>query len=285
MISKLLNTADAAEYLTVSKAFLERDRWAGARVPLENLVDIEEGRGPLSIQRAKRSRMVRVTASLTGDLPLSTVMDEVNAGLSNLGPPPLSIERGIAGTGREMTESFRSLLLALVFAVALVYMVMASQFESLIHPFIVMFSVPFAAIGLVGAMLLTNTTFSLMAFVGAILLVGIVVNNAIVLIDYMNLLQQKGVPLMEAIIKGCKTRLKPILMTTLTTIFAMLPMSLGIGTGSELRAPMGRAVVGGLSTSTLVTLILIPTVYWLIERKLRRTSNVEKMDEQNIENR
>ena len=152
-------------------------------------------------------------------------------------------------------------------------MVMASQFESLLHPFIVMFSVPFAIIGLVVALLITNTTFSLLAFVGAILLVGIVVNNAIVLIDYINLLRSRGVPLREAIVKGGKTRLKPILMTSLTTIFGLLPMSLGIGQGSELRAPMGRAIVGGLTTSTMVTLVLIPVLYWIVESRLRRKKN------------
>jgi len=242
---------------------------AGNRIPLENLVDIKEGKGPLSIKRKKRTRMISVSASLTGDLPLSVVMENVQDGMKRLGPPGEGIELEYTGSGKEMNESFRTLFMALIFAVVLVYMVMASQFESLLHPFIVMFSVPFAAIGLVGALLLTGTTFSLMAFVGGILLVGIVVNNAIVLIDYINLLRKQGMPLKNAIIRGGKTRLKPILMTTLTTIFAMLPMSLGIGTGAELRAPMGRAVVGGLATSTLVTLVLIPTLYWIFEKAVR----------------
>jgi HAE1 family hydrophobic/amphiphilic exporter-1 len=173
-----------------------------------------------------------------------------------------------SGTSEEMESSFTSLGYALALAAALVYMVMASQFESLIHPFIVMFSVPFAAIGLVGALLATGTTFNLVAFVGAILLVGIVVNNAIVLVDYMNTLRRRGMGLREAVIHGGKTRLKPILMTSLTTILGLLPMAIGWGTGSELRAPMGRAVVGGLTTSTLITLILIPTLYWMVESKL-----------------
>ncbi len=243
---------------------------AGSKIPLENLVDIREGRGPLSIKHARRSRIIKVTGSLTGEVPLSRVMTDVRERTAALGPPPVGIHMEYAGSGEEMSESFRSMFLALLFAVLLVYMVMASQFESLLHPLVVMFSVPFAAIGLVLALLITGTTFSLMAFVGAILLVGIVVNNAIVLIDYMNRLRNNGTPLVAAIILGGKTRLKPILMTTLTTILALLPMSLGIGTGAELRAPMGRAVVGGLATSTLITLILIPTLYWLVESRIKK---------------
>lgn len=186
------------------------------------------------------------------------------------GPLPLGVTLEYTGSSKEMEDSFKSLLMALLLAVVLVYMVMASQFESLLHPLIVMFSVPFAAIGLVAGLILTGTTFSVLAFLGAILLVGIVVNNAIVLIDYINQLRKAGVPLKTAIVKGGKTRLKPILMTSLTTILALLPMALGIGTGSELRAPMGGAVVGGLATSTLVTLILIPAVYWMIESRLEK---------------
>ena len=168
-----------------------------------------------------------------------------------------------------MEESFESLMFALLIAVGLVYMVMASQFESLLNPFIVMFSIPFAIIGLVAALLLTNTTFSILAFVGAILLVGIVVNNAIVLLDYINILVSRGVSLRDAIIKGGMTRLKPILMTSITTILGLIPMSLGNNMGAELRSPIGRAVIGGLTTSTLITLILIPTVFWVIETKTK----------------
>lgn len=243
---------------------------AGTKIPLENLVDIKEGKGPLSIRHKKRVRMIKVSASLTGDRPLNRVMGELEEKMDVLGPPPVGIEMEYSGSGNEMGESFKSMIVALLFAVVLVYMVMASQFESLLHPFIVMFSIPFAIIGLVLAHLITGTTFSLMSFVGAILLVGIVVNNAIVLIDYMNQLQKRGMTLVSAIIRGGKTRLKPILMTTLTTLLALLPMSLGIGTGAELRAPLGRAVVGGLATSTLITLILIPTVYYFFESKAKK---------------
>lgn len=252
----------------------------GNKILLENLVEIKEGKGPLSIKHKNRVRTIKVTAALTGERPLSRVMDDLYKNMDELGPPPVGIEREYAGSGQEMASSFKSLIVALLFAVVLVYMVMASQFESLLHPLIVMFSVPFAVIGLVLALLLTGTTLSLMSFVGAILLVGIVVNNAIVLIDYMNQLQKRGMNLVQAIVKGGKTRLKPILMTTLTTVLALLPMSLGIGTGAELRAPMGRAVIGGLTTSTLITLILIPTLYWLFEARLRRRKHAKQKEEQ-----
>lgn len=243
---------------------------AGTQIPLENLVEINEGTGPMSVSRKGRTRIVTVTAGLTGERALNRVMADVRDAVEALGAPPLGVGLEYTGTSEEMSESYRSLFIALLAAVALVYMVMASQFESLLHPFIVMFSVPFAVIGLVAALLVTNTTFSLLAFVGGILLVGIVVNNAIVLIDYINLLRKRGVGLREAIVKGGKTRLKPILMTSLTTIFGLLPMSLGFGLGSEMRAPMGRAVVGGLATSTLVTLVLIPVLYWLVESRLEK---------------
>jgi HAE1 family hydrophobic/amphiphilic exporter-1 len=242
---------------------------AGEQIPLENVVEMVEGQGPLTVQRKNRTRVVEITAALTGEKALSQVIDDIQGRVASLGPPGPGISVSYAGSYEQMQESFRSLLFVLLLAVALVYMVLASQFESFLHPLIIMFSVPFCIIGLVGALMITRTTFSMMSFIGAILLVGIVVNNAIVLIDYMNRLRRRGLSLREAIIRGGKTRLKPILMTSFTTIFGLLPMALGIGAGSEIRAPLGRAVIGGLLTSSLVTLLLIPTLYWLVEEKIR----------------
>lgn len=240
----------------------------GSRIPLENVVDIREDTGPVQIERRGRTRNVQVLAGLTGERALNRIVDELERRLDGEVAVPLDVELTFSGSSSEMDSSFRSMFLAMLLAVALVYMVMASQFESFLDPFLVMFSVPFAVVGLVGALLITNTTFNILAFVGGILLVGIVVNNAIVLIDYMNTLRRRGVSTRKAIMQGGKTRLKPVLMTSLTTIFGLMPMALGLGSGSEFYAPIGRAVVGGLTTSTLVTLVLIPTVYWIVQEKL-----------------
>jgi HAE1 family hydrophobic/amphiphilic exporter-1 len=250
----------------------------GDQIPLENVVEIVEGKGPLSIERNNRTRVIQVTGALTGERALSKVAADIRRRVGGLGVAPPGIRVEFSGAESQREEAFGSLVIALILAVVLVYMVMASQFESFIHPLIVMFSVPFAVVGLVAMLLITNTTFSMVAFIGGIMLVGIVVNNAIVLIDYMNLLRSRGMELTRAIVTAGKTRLKPILMTTFTTIFALLPTSLGWGTGAELRAPIGRAVVGGLTTSTLVTLLLIPTLYWLVEsrRERRDASRLER---------
>jgi len=242
---------------------------AGTKIPLENVADIREGVGPFAVFREDRGRVISVTAFLDGSRPLSRVMDDLLERAAAIGAPPPGVEFKAEGTSKEMETSFRDLFGVLGLAVFLVYAVMASQFESLIHPFIILFSIPFAAIGMIGALLVTGTTFNLVAFVGAILLVGYVVNNGIVLVDYVNTLRRRGLPLRDSLIKGGRTRLKPILMSVLTTLLGLLPMALGIGTGSELRAPMGRAVFGGLASSTAVTLILIPTMYWIVERRRR----------------
>ncbi len=243
---------------------------AGSRVPIESVVDFEEAIAPDAIRRLDQVRNVNVLANLTGERALNRVMADFRQEVQAMGDPPPGIEINYTGAIEEMAESFESLFLALLLATLLVYMVMASQFESFVDPFIVMFSVPFAIIGLVGALIITNSTFNILSFVGAILLVGVVVNNAIVLIDYMNTLRRRGMPLYHAVIRGGRTRLKPVLMTSVTTLLALLPMALGIGPGAELRYPIGRAVVGGLTTSTLITLVLIPTLYYLIERSLER---------------
>ncbi len=171
----------------------------------------------------------------------------------------------LVGEQEEQSKAYRSLIITLILAVSLVYMIIASQFESLLHPFIIMFSIPFATIGVSLILFLTGTNFSVPVFIGVIMLAGIVVNNAIVLVDYTNLMRRQGLELREAILEGGRRRLRPILMTTLTTTFALIPMSLGIGAGAELQAPMARTVIGGLSVATLFTLFFIPTLYSFLE--------------------
>ncbi|TVR29433.1 MAG: hypothetical protein EA404_14725 [Spirochaetaceae bacterium] len=245
----------------------------GNRVPIENVVDFREDIAPDAIRRLDRVRNVNVLANLTGERALNRVMNDIQTRVEAMGEPPAGITVNFTGAAEEMQESFESLFFALLLAALLVYMVMASQFESFVDPLIVMFSVPFAIIGLVAALIITNSTFNILSFVGAILLVGLVVNNAIVLIDYMNILRRRGIDLRTAVIRGGKTRLKPVLMTSATTLLALLPMALGIGVGAELRYPIGRAVVGGLFSSTLITLALIPTLYYAIERFIERQRN------------
>jgi hydrophobic/amphiphilic exporter-1 (mainly G- bacteria), HAE1 family len=267
-VTLILREADRNSLQRVGNLFLVTR--AGTRIPLENVVDIVPATGPVSVERVNKTRMVTVTASLTGEVPLNKVMDGVRAGLARLGSPPAGIKAVLTGASSQMRTAFRDLLFALLLGVGLVYVVMANQFESLLHPFIVLFSIPFGLIGLVTALLATGTTFSLVAFIGAILLVGYVVNNGILLVDYINVLRKSGMPLAKAVAIGGRTRLKPILMSTATTLLGMLPMALGLGTGAELRAPMARAVFGGLLSSTAITLILIPTMYYLVERVRER---------------
>ena len=180
---------------------------------------------------------------------------------------PVGTSARIAGQNEEMSESFRSLLFALSLAIFLVYLVMASQFESLLHPFIILLTIPLALIGAILALYITGTTISVVVFIGLILLAGIVVNNAIVLIDLINKTRQKGAEKYKAIMEGGKSRLRPILMTTLTTTLGLIPLAIGFGDGAELRAPMGITVIGGLLVSTLLTLVVIPVMYSLLDFK------------------
>jgi HAE1 family hydrophobic/amphiphilic exporter-1 len=166
-----------------------------------------------------------------------------------------------------MAVSFQSLRFALLLAVFLVYLVMASQFESFIHPLVIIFSIPLALIGAIWALWLTGSTISVVVFIGLILLAGIVVNNAIVLIDLINQLRARGINKQEAILKAGHSRLRPIVMTMLTTTLGLLPMAIGLGEGAEVRAPMAITVIGGLTVSTLLTLVVIPVVYSIMDRK------------------
>jgi HAE1 family hydrophobic/amphiphilic exporter-1 len=174
----------------------------------------------------------------------------------------------LGGQNEEFERSYNSLIFAFGLAVFLVYLVMASQFESLIHPFIILFAVPFAVVGVVLSLWITSTEISVMVCLGVIILAGIVVNNAIVLVDYANQLRREGLSKREALVQAGQVRLRPILMTTLTTLLGLVPMSVGWGEGAEMRAPMAITVMGGLMFSTVLTLFLIPVVYEVVDRKV-----------------
>jgi HAE1 family hydrophobic/amphiphilic exporter-1 len=248
----------------------------GQTVPTASLVHMERREGPVTIERKDQERIVTVSSNFSGR-DLGSIMSDIEEGIRALPLPP---DFGIlfGGEFEEQQEAFRGLLLCLVLAVVLVYMVMAAQFESLRDPLVILVSIPLAAIGVILMLFLTDTTFNIQAFIGVIMLAGIVVNNAIVLVDYTNLLRRRdGLALRHAVELAGRRRLRPILMTTLTTVLAMVPMALGIGEGGEVQAPMARVVIGGLVASTLITLVLIPTVYTTVEeRTARQEEEVER---------
>lgn len=234
-------------------------------IPLNAIANVQIANGPGEIRRVSQQRVAIVSANLNyGDL--GEAAEEVQQTLSEI-TMPAGVFAEIGGQNEEMSDSFRSLVFALSLAVFLVYLVMASQFESLLHPFIILFTIPLALVGAILALYLTGTTISVVVFIGLILLAGIVVNNAIVLIDLINQMRQKGTDKIEAIMEGGKSRLRPILMTTLTTTLGLLPLAIGFGDGAELRAPMGITVIGGLLVSTLLTLVVIPVMYSIMDRK------------------
>jgi HAE1 family hydrophobic/amphiphilic exporter-1 len=241
----------------------------GQTIPASNVIQMQRQEGPVSIDRADQERLITVSGTL-GDRDLGSVVRDLDEKLRAI-PKPLGYEFRFGGEYEEQVETFRDLTFAAILALILVYMVMASQFESLRDPFIILFSIPLAAVGVVGILVMTNTTFNMQGFLGVIILVGIVVNNAIILIDYMNQLRREhGYKLRDAVIAGGSRRLRPILMTTTTTLLGLIPMALGIGEGSELQAPMARVIIGGLATSTLITLIVIPVIYTMFEERAER---------------
>jgi HAE1 family hydrophobic/amphiphilic exporter-1 len=235
----------------------------GQVMQAKNLMTLRNQSGPTEIQRKNQERILRVTAE--PEVALSDAVKAVNARMSEVRVSP-QFQVGFGAEVEEQERAFRQLQMMLVLAIVLVYAVMASQYESLRDPFIIMFSVPLAAIGVVLALKLTNTTFSLQAYIGVIMLAGIVVSNAILLVDYTNVLRRRdGMALRAAVETAGRTRLRPIIMTTLTTILGLVPMALAIGDGAELQAPLARVVIGGLAASTLITLVFVPTVYTLFE--------------------
>jgi len=221
--------------------------------------------GPSEIRRVDQERTATITANLSGR-SLSSVSEDIFVALQAMNLPDDYTFR-LAGQNEEMETSLNSLKLALALAIFLVYIVMASQFESMIHPFIIIFTIPLALIGVILYLFVFNIPLSIVVFLGMIMLAGIVVNNAIVLVDYINTLRDRGVEKMEAIVQAGSVRLRPIVMTTATTVLGLLPMALGLGDGAEIRTPMAITVIIGLLSSTVLTLIIIPTVYSLVDQR------------------
>ncbi len=242
---------------------------AGQAVSLRNLLTPRPSLGPVEIERKNQQRLVVVSANVT-DRPLGEVAAEVQQQLNNI-PRPRGYEIVMAGDVEEQAESFREMLIGIILATVLVYMVMASLYESLLSPTVVMFSVPLPLIGVVLTLLVTGTTFNVQSFIGCIMLVGIVVNNAILIVDRANtLFRDEGFPLLDAVRQAGRDRLRPVLMTSLTTVLSLLPLALGIGEGSEMQAPLARTVLGGLLSAALITLVFIPVLYLLFNRRNER---------------
>jgi hydrophobic/amphiphilic exporter-1 (mainly G- bacteria), HAE1 family len=239
----------------------------GVPIRLGSIANVSVGRGPSEVRRIRSQRAAVVSANLSGR-DLTTVSDEIRRELQQLRAQlPAEVTVQLGGQNEELNTSYNSLAFALALAVFLVYLVMASEFESFMHPLIILFSVPFGLVGVVFSLLLTNTTVSVMVLLGVIILIGIVVNNAIVLIDYTNQLREEGYSKREALKLAGEVRMRPILMTMLSSVLGLVPMALGWGEGAEIRAPMAIAVIGGMAFSTMLTLIFIPVMYELLDRK------------------
>ena len=235
----------------------------GKQIPLRAIAKVEYTKAPKEIIREDQERMVSVNLGVSGR-NLSSVTADVEDAVNGVSLPN-DFRTEIGGTAEDQQESFMYLGIAFVVAIFLTYMVMASQFESFLDPFIIIFTIPMSFIGVAMALLITGTSLSVMALIGIVMLVGIVVNNGIVLVDYINQLRNRGYELFEAIKLGGQVRMRPVLMTALTTILAMLPLALGLGESGESWAPMARAVMGGLSMATVLTLLVIPVIYAALE--------------------
>jgi len=239
----------------------------GQPVVLRNLVQVRPRSGPVSIERKDQERVVTVSADISGR-DMGSILADLREEFRSI-PVPRDFSIVFGGDYEEQQKAFRELLLSFILALVLVYMVMACLYESLRHPFVVMFSVPLAVIGVVLMLFLSKTTFNVQSYIGCIMLGGIVVNHSILFVDHTNLLRRRdGMPLREAIEEAGRRRLRPILMTGMTTVLGLVPLALGFGEGGEAQAPIARVVIGGLLSSTFITLMFVPTVYSIFERRL-----------------
>ena len=247
----------------------------GTEVPLEEVTEFRLGKGPSEIKRIDKERTILIYANIFGR-KINEVMRDLTRVIDRTEIPDGYTKPKLTGEREQMSESFNSLRFALILAILVVYMIMAAQFESLWQPFVIMFTVPLSVIGIAAALFITGTTLNVVALLGIIVLGGIVVNNAIVLIDYINGLIRSGKKVYEAVIEAANTRLRPILMTTLTTVLGLLPLALGIGEGGELISPLAITVMGGLLISTFLTLVVIPSLYIIATELLAKAKSVKR---------
>jgi HAE1 family hydrophobic/amphiphilic exporter-1 len=248
----------------------------GIPVTLAAVADLEPARGPAEIHRVQQSRAAIISGEVVGR-SLGDVADALERVVA-ANPPPVGVSMNLAGQNEEMKRSFGSLWFALALAVFLVYLVMAGTFENLVHPFIIMFTIPLALVGVVAGLALGGHTVNVISLIGTIFLAGVVVNNAIVLVDAINRYRRLGVEKIEAIVRAGNVRLRPILMTTLTTVLGLLPMAIGFGQGAELRQPLAVVVSAGLIVSTALTLLVIPVAYALVPSRVRTYAEDEELD-------
>lgn len=238
----------------------------GEKVRLKELGEIREYYSPPNIERKSKQRMLKVSITPAAGVAMGEIATQAQKIIDGMDNIPQEVTMYIGGGYEDQQESFGTLIVLLLLSLMLVYIVMAAQFESFKMPFIIMLAIPFAFTGVILALLLTNTTLSVIAALGAIMLVGIVTKNGIVLIDFINLMRERGVRLYDAIAQACRSRLRPVLMTSLTTILGMVPMALSVGEGSETWRPMGVAVIGGMIFSTIITLVIVPVVYAAMDK-------------------
>ncbi|MCK5456270.1 MAG: efflux RND transporter permease subunit, partial [Melioribacteraceae bacterium] len=231
---------------------------------LSELATITKTTSPKEIYRRNQIRIGKVTAQIVGDKSLDQIVKEINTQLENI-EFPLNYKVQIAGEEMMRKESMSNLTFALLLSIILVYMALASQFESLVHPFTILLTIPLAGVGAILTFFIIGMPLNIMAFIGIIMLGGIAVNDSIILVDAINQLKNEGFSLRDSIIRAGEKRIRPIIMTSLTTILALLPLTFGFGESASLRSPMAYAVIGGLITSTLLTLIVIPSVYYIFE--------------------
>jgi HAE1 family hydrophobic/amphiphilic exporter-1 len=237
------------------------------RVPLSSFAVYKEGTGPLTINRENQSRIIHVTAGMTPGTKLSALSEKVQALITSEIPAEDDVIISFEGDTAELVTMMRTFILILIVAFFLVFGVMASLFESFRDPFIIIFTIPLSMIGIVLIYLITGTIFNILTAVGLLVLLGVIVNNGIILVDYTNLLRKRGYPLIDACVEAAGSRLRPILMTTLTTILGLVPMAFFPGEGSEMVEKKRKTVLGGLSFGTLMTLFLMPTIYAIMNRR------------------